>query len=323
MGEKNSMEERMALSADLTFHAIPAGKLRRYLSLQNIVDFFKIPYAILVAFLKLGGIKPTVVFSKGGYVSVPVIIAAWLRRIPVVIHESDLSPGLATKIGKRFAATICYSWKSSARYFEGKQAVLTGVPVRDELLAGDLGRGKELFPVGDFTKPVLTVVGGSTGAKAINDLIAEHIVALTETYHIIHLTGKGKEFPLHEEGYMQLPFLEEGYGDLMALSDLILTRAGATALAEFAALGKKILMVPLTLEQSRGDQIENAKEYAAMHPESSEVLMQEDLTIDALLTALERLHKKKDTKGILSSSSETIAQILEGFGPSPTPDSTP
>ena len=284
--------------------------MRRYFSLRNVIDWFKIPLGILQAWIILGKIRPDKIFSKGGYVAIPVIIAAALRKIPIVIHESDVVPGLTTKISSRFAQIICTSWQKTALYFPNKHVIQTGVPIREEFVLGSRERGLSIAGL-EGHKPVLLVVGGSLGAQALNEFVFEHRDLLLHRYDIIHITGKDKspEGISTVPGYTVFDICGDEYIDIVAAADLILSRAGSTALAEFAAVQKKVVLIPLPTLGSRGDQLDNARIFAEEHPGQAISIPQEAMTIESIQQALSTLETyKENTK---SSPQTALMRILE------------
>ncbi len=291
------MEAEMIEKESVPFFGIYAGKLRRYLSIQNILDWFKIPLGIIQAWYYLGKIRPDTIFSKGGYVAVPVVIAASLRKIPIIIHESDVVPGLTTKLSSKFAKTICTSWKKTAHYFPGKHVVQTGVPIREEFMSGSREQGLQIAKLSG-KKPTLLVVGGSLGAQAINDFVFQHKEVLLQSYDIIHITGKGKLPENVQSGphYALFDMCGEEYIDIVAAADVILSRAGSTALAEFSAVQKKVLLIPLPTLGSRGDQLDNARTYTEEHPQHALYILQEEMSIEKVMHAFETLLSSKGTE---------------------------
>ena len=241
----------------VVYHGIATGKLRRYLSMANLADCFRVPLGVWQAWRLIGRVRPDVVFSEGGFVSFPVVLGAWLRRVPVVAHESDLTPGLANRMAAPFVKSMCVNFNPTET---GKRRVVTtGTPLRADLRQGDAARGRERLAVGD-DKPLLLIVGGSLGAARLNEVVRDALPALLETYVVVHVCGPGKLDSGHTDipGYTQLEYVDAGWGDIIAAADLVVSRAGAGALYEWLALGKPHLLVPLSKEASRGDQIENA-----------------------------------------------------------------
>jgi len=283
------MEKGLVEAAGIEFHTISVGKLRRYLSLQNLLDIFRLIRGCWQAWRVLGRIRPAVVFSKGGFVSVPVAIAAYERRIPVVTHESDVSPGLANRIIGKVAKKIIYCFPETARYLPSS-AELVGCPIRQELLTGVGARGLEHcgFSAAD-QRPVILVMGGSQGAESLNQAVASASAALFRKYRVIHLTGRGKSGLPPADGYCRFEFLGAELADVFACVDLVVSRAGANAIFEFLTLKKPMLLIPLVIG-SRGDQVLNAASFAKAG--WSMVLQESELDAPRLLEAIDVLWQK-------------------------------
>ncbi len=249
-------------SAGVRYEGVSCGKLRRYFSISNFVDLFRVPIGVFQASRLLKSFEPDVVFSKGGYVSVPVVMAARWLKIPVIVHESDISPGLANKISFKFARTICTSFEETLAYLPkkfSKKAQYTGSPVRSEILRGNAEAGFR-FTGFDKHRPVVLVIGGSQGAEQINELIRASLEELVKRFQIVHIVGKGNlDIGVNKRGYVQYEFLGPELADVYAMSEMVVTRGGANVLAELALLKKKVLVIPLSGEASRGDQMENAQ----------------------------------------------------------------
>jgi len=277
----------------VTFHPITGGKLRRYFSLQNFTDLFRVAYGTVQSIVWMRKIKPDVCFSKGGFVSIPVVIAARVCRVPTVCHESDFTPGLANRISVRFAQCVATTFPECAASLGGK-GVLTGTPLRSELFAGDRERGLKLGGF-DGKKPVLLVTGGSQGAQAINQCLHKSLPRLLEHMNILHLCGSGNlnRDLLNVHGYTQIEFLQSEMPDAFAAADFVLSRAGANTLSELLALKKPMLLVPYPLSASRGDQIKNAESFARQG--FAHVLRQEDLTPYTLVDSLMALLRQRET----------------------------
>ncbi|MCG7339625.1 undecaprenyldiphospho-muramoylpentapeptide beta-N-acetylglucosaminyltransferase [Staphylococcus sp. ACRSN] len=264
IGSKNGIEREMIESQlpEVKYHAISSGKLRRYISLENIKDIFKVLKGVLDARKVLKKEKPDLLFSKGGFVSVPVVIAAKSLKIPTIIHESDLTPGLANKISLKFAKKIYTTFEDTLQYLPKDKADFVGATVREDLKTGDKNRGYQLT---HFTnnKKVLLVMGGSLGSKKLNEIIRQNLDTLQESYQVIHLTGKGllDQSLKDKEGYTQFEFVKDDLTDLLAITDTVISRAGSNAIYEFLTLKIPMLLIPLGLDQSRGDQIDNAKNF--------------------------------------------------------------
>ena len=263
VGSREGIERRLAREAGLRYHGVHTGKLRRYLSWQNIVDPLRILAGIVEAVFLLRRLSPDVVFSKGGFVGVPVVVAAWLNRIPVVVHESDLTPGLANRLCFPFARRVCLSFdETPAAGFEGKQ-VVTGTPVRPSLLEGDRQRAMRRFGLQAGRSTVL-VFGGSQGARAINELLRAALPQLGDDLQVLHVCGPGNlDAALDERvDYRQFEYLDDSFADAFACADVAVSRAGANSLAELIALRQPAIVIPLPLAASRGDQIDNARLFA-------------------------------------------------------------
>lgn len=284
--EKGMERDKMASVPGVTYHAVKSGKLRRYFSWQNFTDPFRVIAGAFQASHVIGKIKPDVVFSKGGFVAVPVVFGAWVHHVPVLCHESDLTPGLANKLCKPFAKKIATTFPECAAAL-GAKAEMTGTPLRPELFRGDRAKGLALLHF-DGSKPVLLMMGGSSGAQAVNKALREALPQLTEQFDVAHICGKGNLDASLEgtAGYTQVEFLDADLPDVLAAADLVLSRAGSNALCEFQALDKPLLLVPYPKGASRGDQILNAQSYEKRG--LCRVLLQENMTADTLAEALKK-----------------------------------
>ncbi len=262
VGAAGSVEERLTSPVEgVTFHAVSCGKLRRYIDPKNFTDPFRVVVGVAQARKLLKELKPNVVFSKGGFVSVPVVYGARLNKIPVVSHESDMTPGLANKLTAPFVNVLCCTFPEAAK-LAGAKGLYTGTPIRPEILKGDRRRGLKRFGFRDGI-PVVMVTGGSSGAVAINDAVIEALPRLTESFQVLHLCGPGN-FNASVEGtrnYAQCEYLDEDMADAYACADMLVSRAGANTLCEIVALRKPALLVPYPKGASRGDQIVNAQSF--------------------------------------------------------------
>ena len=283
--EKGMEAEKIRSVPGVTYHAVQSGKLRRYFSWQNFIDPFKVIAGAFQSARLMGKIKPDVVFSKGGFVAVPVVFGAWLHRVPVVCHESDLTPGLANRLCAPFARKIATTFPECAQAL-GPKAEMTGTPLRPELFRGSRARGLSLLGF-DGSRPILLMMGGSSGAQAVNKALREALPRLTGKFDVAHICGKGNldEALQGMSGYRQLEFLDAELPDALACADLVLSRAGSNALCEFQALCKPMLLVPYPKGASRGDQILNAQ--SLQKRGLARVLLQADMTADTLVRALE------------------------------------
>ena len=307
IGSYDGIEKKLIEEMNIPYYGISSGKLRRYFDLKNFTDPFRVLKGFGEAKKLLKQLKPDVVFSKGGFVTVPVVIAAGRRKIPTIIHESDMTPGLANKIAIPSAAKICCNFPETIKYLPADKAVLTGSPIRQELLQGNKLAGLKLC---NFTsgKPIIMVVGGSTGAVHVNEAVRKVLPELLKDYQVVHLCGKGKtDNSLNNiEGYVQFEYISEEMRDLFAISDIVISRAGANAICELLALKKPNLLIPLSANASRGDQILNAKSFQE-HGYSS-VLFEEDLTPESLLKAVNELYTNRQTYiNAMSESKESHA----------------
>ncbi|MEG2208907.1 MAG: undecaprenyldiphospho-muramoylpentapeptide beta-N-acetylglucosaminyltransferase [Clostridia bacterium] len=289
IGTEEGIERQMMQRfPDIAYHAVKSGKLRRYFSVQNFTDPFRVLHGAFQSIVLMRKLKPDVCFSKGGFVSVPVVIGAWLCRVPTVCHESDLTPGLANRICAKFANKVAATFPECAQAL-GKKGVMTGTPLRPELFRGSRAAGLALCGF-DGHKPVLLMTGGSLGAQSVNQCLRDALPALLPHMDVLHLCGKGNvdEALNGLAGYCQKAFLSEEMPDALAVADIVLSRAGSNTLSELLALHKPMLLVPYPLGASRGDQIENAKSYERLG--LARVLPQEKMTArtmaDGLLSLL-------------------------------------
>ena len=260
IGTAEGMEAEKIRAIDgITYHAVKSGKLRRYFSWQNFTDPFRVIAGAFQAGHIIGKLKPDVVFSKGGFVAVPVVYGAKLHRVPVLCHESDLTPGLANRLCKPCAKKMVTTFPECAEAL-GKKAECVGTPLRPELFSGTREKGLSLLGF-DGKKPVLLMMGGSSGAQSVNACLRKALPALTADFDVAHICGKGNLDDSVEgtPGYTQIEFLDEDLPDVLACTDLVLSRAGANALCEFQALGRPMLLIPYPKGASRGDQILNAR----------------------------------------------------------------
>lgn len=292
IGTEKGMEAGMIRALPkVTYHAVQSGKLRRYFSWQNFTDPFRVIAGAFQSARLMGKLKPDVCFSKGGFVSVPVVIGAWLHHVPVVCHESDFTPGLANKICARFSKRIATTFPECAQAL-GSKGVMTGTPLRPELFSGSRARGLALCGFSG-QKPILLMMGGSQGAQSVNKALREALPELTKWLDVIHICGKNNLDPALNgmTGYWQREFLSQELSDVFAACDLVLSRAGSNALCEFQALKKPMLLVPYPKGASRGDQILNAQSFEKRG--LCYVLLQENLTKDTLISELTRLYQDR------------------------------
>ena len=293
MGSYEGIEKRLVEEAKIPYYGISSGKLRRYMDVKNLTDPARIIKGLFEARHYMKEQKPDIVFSKGGFVSVPVIIAASEYHIPIVIHESDLSPGLANKLSIPRATKVCYSFPETSQYLSHSKAVLTGLPVREELKRGSKEQGLKMCAF-TASKPTLLVIGGSLGSVAVNKAVRSVLPELLKTFSVIHICGKDKMDPSLQdtEGYRQFEYVGEELPDLFAAADIVISRAGANVINELAALRKPSLLIPLGTNASRGDQILNADSFVRRG--FAEVLHEEDLTSQSLLSKIDSIYHNQD-----------------------------
>ena len=294
IGAANSAEQELISKVSgVKYYTVSVGKLRRYFDPKNFSDPFRVLRGIRQATGIIHKIKPNVVFSKGGFVSVPVVYGAKLNGVPVVIHESDMTPGLANKLCAPFAKVECCTFPEAVKYTKGK-GVHTGTPIRPEILNGSRAAGFREFGFVEG-RPVLMVVGGSSGAQAINAALREALPQLLQTFQVLHLCGKGN-FNASFAGldnYTQREYLDAEMADAYACADIIVSRAGSNALCEILAARKPALLIPYPMSASRGDQVMNAESFRARG--LSHVLMQEDMTPETLTDAIVKLYHDRGT----------------------------
>ena len=292
IGSYTGIEKELIEPFGIPYHGISSGKLRRYFSVQNFTDPFRVLKGFREAHKLIRQLKPDVIFSKGGFVSVPVVLAGKRCKVPVIIHESDMTPGLANKIAIPSAAKVCCNFPETLKSLPEGKAVLTGSPIRQELLSGNKIAAMDMC---HFTsdKPVILVIGGSLGAVAVNNAVREALPELLKDFQIIHLCGKGKmdESLKDVEGYCQFEYIKNELRNLFALADIVISRAGANAICELLALHKPNLLIPLSANASRGDQILNARSFERQG--FSMVLEEEDLTKETLTSTVYKLFEKR------------------------------
>ena len=291
IGSYDGIERELATGAGLPYYGISTGKLRRYFSWQNFTDPFRVAKGIREAKKLLSVLSPNVIFSKGGYVAFPVVKASSALKIPVVSHESDLTPGLANRMSFRYSDRICCSFPETLHMLPGNKAVLTGTPIRASLKSGNRERALSFVHMREGDYPFLLVMGGSQGAQRINEAIRQSLPALLKRFNIIHLCGKGKVDPTltHQPGYMQYDYIDKELPDLFCLADVVVSRAGANAIFELAALKKPHVLIPLST--GRGDQKLNASSFETAG--YSKVLLEEDLVGSNLADAIDDVFENR------------------------------
>jgi UDP-N-acetylglucosamine--N-acetylmuramyl-(pentapeptide) pyrophosphoryl-undecaprenol N-acetylglucosamine transferase len=317
IGSVGGIERQLVTQAGVSFYAISSGKLRRYFAWQNFIDPFKVIKGVADAYGLMRRLRPQVVFSKGGFVAVPVVWSAGLLKIPVVIHESDYTPGLANRLALPFANQICVTFPETLNYLGKRrsQARCTGLPIRQDLLAGDTARGRSFTNL-TGNLPILLVMGGSSGAVAINRALRSILRELVKHFQVVHLCGKGNLEPTLAEldNYRQYEYLQAELADVLAMAELVVSRAGANAIFELLALRKPHLLIPLPSKSSRGDQILNAQSFAKQG--YSLVLPEAELNDRSLLAGIQQLYEDRHRyvtamKSSVTFASDTISQIID------------
>lgn len=316
MGSYEGIEKKLVADYDIPYYGISTGKLRRYFDPKNFTDPFRVIKGFSEAKKILKKLKPDVVFSKGGFVSVPVVRAAAALKIPCIIHESDMTPGLANKLCIPVAKKICCNFPETLNHLPKEKAVLTGSPIREELRKGNK---LAAYEVCGFTanKPVIMVIGGSLGSAAINKAVREALPKLLEDFQVVHICGKEKidNLLLTTKGYHQFEYLKAELKDIFAMADLVISRAGANAICEILALKKPNLLIPLPAKSSRGDQLLNAASFEAQG--YSMVIEEDDLTKELLVAKVQELYCNRNTyiqameESEQSDAIQTIMALIE------------
>ncbi|WZX99781.1 undecaprenyldiphospho-muramoylpentapeptide beta-N-acetylglucosaminyltransferase [Bacillus sp. FSL W7-1360] len=313
IGSHEGIEKELIEKNAVRYYGIASGKLRRYMDRKNFTDLFRVAKGFFQARKILKREKPHVVFSKGGFVTVPVVAAASSLGIPVHLHESDFTPGLANRLAKHFAKTFYTSFAETAAYFPESSTTVVGSPIRPDLFTGTRQQGLHLTHF-SRERPTLLVMGGSLGAGKINDVIREALDSLTQTYQVIHICGKGNVDPTlkGKRGYQQYEYVHEDLPHILQMTDLVVTRGGSNAIFEFLALHIPMLIIPLPRSQSRGDQILNAQSFVKNGYAS--MLEEEYLTTDSLMKEIHSLYDNRqlfiETMSA-SSASHAVSRIVE------------
>ena len=318
IGSYDGMEKKLIEEMKIPYHGISSGKLRRYFDVKNFSDPLKVVKGYKEALNLMKTLKPDVVFSKGGFVTVPVVLAAKAKGIPVVIHESDMTPGLANKIAIPCAKKVCCNFPEAAEHIGKNKALVTGTPIRRELFLGNSKKGLEICGFKE-NKPVIMIVGGSSGSKVINEVIRENLDFLLKDFQAIHLCGKGNldESKKNLDGYMQMEYAKSELPHLLKLSDMVISRAGANAICELLALNKPNILIPLSAKASRGDQILNAKSFEKQG--FSYVIEEEEFSKETLDAAVKNVFENKKTyedamkKSTEEDSIEIIIDLLKSL----------
>ncbi len=316
IGSKDGIEKGLIENESIPYYGISSGKLRRYFDMKNFTDVFRVIKGVGQAVNIISKLKPDIIFSKGGFVGVPVAAAAKIKGIPLVCHESDITPGLANKLAAPFAKKICTSFPETLRYIPEKKGILTGSPVRADLFEGKREKGLE-FVGFDGSKPIILIMGGSIGSVKINNAVRGIIDRLTEKFDIIHLCGKGNiDMTLkNHAGYRQYEFISEELKDIFAAVDIVCARAGSNSVFEYLYLKKPMLLIPLSKEASRGDQILNANSFKEKG--FAEVLEEENLTDETLYDSVINIYNnrhnyiKNMSEASLPNGVDEIIKVIE------------
>lgn len=314
IGSYNGIERELIEQFNIPYHGISSGKLRRYFSVQNFTDPFRVIKGFGEAKKLIKSLKPDVIFSKGGFVSVPVVMAGKKCHVPTIIHESDMTPGLANKLSISSASKVCCNFPETLSHLPEEKAVLTGSPIRQELLTGDRKAALKFCGLTD-EKPVILIVGGSLGSVVVNNAVRAILPQLLKDFSVIHLCGKNKtdESLKDLKGYVQFEYVQQELKDLFALTDIVISRAGANAICELLALHKPNLLIPLSANASRGDQILNARSFERQG--FSIVLEEEELNNEVLLNAIRKLYQEKDAyiNAMKNSSQQDSIRTILGL----------
>ena len=316
IGSYNGIERKLIENAGIPYEGISSGKLRRYFDLKNFTDPLRVVKGYFEACKLMKKHKPDVVFSKGGFVAVPVVLAAKRYKVPTIIHESDMTPGLANKLCIPSAKKVCCNFPETLKYLPSDKAVLSGSPIRAELLTGDRLSGLQYTNL-SAAKPIILVIGGSLGSVKVNTAIRSILPKLLEKFQVIHICGKGHidESLIGTAGYVQYEYVDKPLKHLFAAANIIVSRAGANSICEFLALRKPALLIPLSAAASRGDQILNAHSFEKQG--FAAVLEEEQLTGESLEKALTDLWENRDAYVSAMAASqvgnpiETIIGLLE------------
>ena len=318
IGSKRGIEKTLVEKAGIPYTGIASGKLRRYLDLKNVTDILRVAKGLGDAFAVIARLRPGLVFSKGGFVTVPVVIAAKMLKAKVIIHESDMTPGLANKISLRFADRVCVNFPETINHVPSGKGVLTGTPIRPEIYQGSIDEATKICGFHD-SKPVLLIMGGSQGSVVINECVRNILPQLTKSFNVIHLCGaNNKQHDLDMRGYLQFEYVTWELPHLLAYAEVVVSRAGANSISEFLALRRPNLLIPLSLNASRGDQILNARSYEqqgfsmvldedAMNPESLKA------KIDQLYINRKEFSKRMEESAISDGTKDVLKIIKESY----------
>ena len=316
IGSYHGMERELIERTGIPYYGISSGKLRRYFDWKNFTDPFRVIKGYFEAKKLIKKIKPSALFSKGGFVAVPVVLAARHCHVPVIIHESDMTPGLANKLCIGSADYVCCNFPETLAYLPKEKAVLSGSPIRSELLSGSRLSGLKAAGL-SAGKPVLMVIGGSLGSVKVNQAVREALPSLLQEFQIIHLCGKGNLDPglMKTSGYVQYEYVNEELCHLYAAADVVISRAGANVICELLALRKPNLLIPLSAAASRGDQLLNARSFEKQG--FSAVLEEEALSGSTLVPAVREVYRNRDCyaknmeESHLSDGVRVVSELIE------------
>lgn len=295
VGSETGIEKELIAKIEgVKYYAIKTGKLRRYFSWQNLKDMFKIPVGVCQAAAIIHKEKPDIIFSKGGFVSFPVVVGGFLNHRKIFMHESDLTPGLANKMSLPFVSKFFTTFIDTVKYVRTPQKVCYIGPVlSDRLKNGDKNKALQMCNF-NTEKPIVMFVGGSLGAQSLNKAVLQNIDALLQKFQIIHICGKGQKTDLERQGYAQFEFVDKEFKDLLAATDIVVTRSGSNAIFEFWSLNIPMLLVPLPSNASRGEQTSNAQNFQSKG--FAEILLDKDLAQNGLLLAqIDKMYQNLDT----------------------------
>ncbi|MBW9147446.1 undecaprenyldiphospho-muramoylpentapeptide beta-N-acetylglucosaminyltransferase [Clostridium sp. CM028] len=318
IGTKEGIERKIIESENIKYYPISSGKLRRYFDVKNFTDPLKVIKGIFEAKKIIKTQKPDIVFSKGGFVSVPVVLAAFFNKVPVIAHECDITPGLANKLVAPYCTKVCVTFPEALNEIKNGKGVITGNPIRYELFEGSKIKGNEICGFKN-KKPTLMIIGGSLGSKVINEVVRSMLEKLILEYNIIHICGSGNfEKSLQSKnGYKQFEYTTDELPDLLASADIVVSRAGANVIFELLALRKPNLLIPLSAKASRGDQILNAKSFEKSG--YSMVIQDEELTPENLEMKIKELYNgrykyiEKMNSSNTEKSIDLIVELIEKY----------
>ncbi|HFU7089636.1 TPA: undecaprenyldiphospho-muramoylpentapeptide beta-N-acetylglucosaminyltransferase [Bacillus cereus] len=312
IGSQNGIEK--LLVQNVKYNIVSTGKLRRYWDLENFKDPFKIIKGCIQSYKLMKRIKPDVIFSAGGFVSVPVVIGAWMNKVPVIIREPDSTLGLANKIALPFTTKLCTTFPQTGENVSNEKKVYVGPIVREEIERGNVLRGRSYCKF-KLDKPVLLIMGGSQGAQWINDMVRKSLETLLLNFNIVHMCGKGKgDSSIGMEGYMQFEYIGEELPHILNMASVVVSRAGSTAISELLFLKKPMLLIPLTNSSSRGDQVLNAEYFSRQG--YAEVILQDRVSTNTFIHAVNKLYTNKERyiqnmNGYKKTNNEGIHQLID------------